>query len=113
MGTSQRVSRGFHRLGLFFAAIPLVLGVLWAFIDASQRVARHRQVLCAHEYIQQHGEPHGTLFDEYNGLVSLKPIGCSEFDSASVGLAEVRDPHDFNWAETFTTAAPVLAPTLY
>jgi hypothetical protein len=26
MGTSQRVSRGFHRLGLLLAAIPLLLG---------------------------------------------------------------------------------------
>jgi hypothetical protein len=28
MAASQRVSRGFHRLALFLAAIPLILGVL-------------------------------------------------------------------------------------
>ena len=27
VGTSQRVSRGFHRLGTMLAAIPLVLGI--------------------------------------------------------------------------------------
>ena len=29
MATSQRVSRGFHQLGIVLAAIPLVLGIAW------------------------------------------------------------------------------------
>ena len=29
MSTSQRVSRGFHQLGIVLAAIPLVLGIAW------------------------------------------------------------------------------------
>ena len=27
MATSQRVSRGFHRLGIFLAALPLIAGI--------------------------------------------------------------------------------------
>jgi hypothetical protein len=30
MSTSQRVTRGFHRLALFLAAIPLIVGALWS-----------------------------------------------------------------------------------
>ena len=30
MGTSQRVSRGFQRLALFLAAIPLLVGAAWS-----------------------------------------------------------------------------------
>ena len=29
MATSQRLSRGFHQLGIVLAAIPLVLGIAW------------------------------------------------------------------------------------
>ena len=29
MSTSQRISRGFHQLGIVLAAIPLVLGIAW------------------------------------------------------------------------------------
>jgi hypothetical protein len=29
MATSQRLSRGFHQLGIVLAAIPLVLGLAW------------------------------------------------------------------------------------
>ena len=34
MATSQRVSRGFHRLALFLAAIPLLIGGTWSVIYA-------------------------------------------------------------------------------
>jgi hypothetical protein len=33
MSTSQRVSRGFHRLGLFLAAILLVVGLVFMALD--------------------------------------------------------------------------------
>jgi hypothetical protein len=36
MSASQRVSRGFHRLGLFLAAIPMVLGVFASLYIASE-----------------------------------------------------------------------------
>ena len=48
--------------------------------DANEQLAKHQSLLCAHEYIQQHGEPRGSLFDLANGFVSLKPIGCSDSD---------------------------------
>lgn len=34
MSTSQRVSRGFHRLALFLAAIPLLIGTYFSIVIA-------------------------------------------------------------------------------
>ena len=52
MAASQRLSRGFHRLALFLAAIPLIVGALWSIIwsldEANSASSRHQQVLCAH-----------------------------------------------------------------
>ena len=39
MATSQRVSPGFHRLGLFLAAIPLLIGGTWSVIYALNEAA--------------------------------------------------------------------------
>ena len=47
-----RLSRGFRRLALFLAAIPLIVGALWSIIwsldEANSASSRHQQVLCAH-----------------------------------------------------------------
>jgi len=37
MSTSQKISRGFHKLALFLAAIVLLLGVAWSAATAIQR----------------------------------------------------------------------------
>ena len=39
MAASQRDSRGFHRLGLFLAAIPLLIGGTWSVIYALNEAA--------------------------------------------------------------------------
>jgi len=39
MAASQRDSRGFHRLGLFLAAIPLLIGGTWSVISALNEAA--------------------------------------------------------------------------
>jgi hypothetical protein len=56
MATSQRVSRGFHRLGLFLAAIPLIVGVFaiaYVLAQAERANRQHQQLLCAHDYLVQ------------------------------------------------------------
>ena len=103
MSASHRVSRDFHRLALLIAGIPLMLGALAVLIeitDINQQSAKHQKILCAHDYVQQHGVPSGTLFDQAAGFLNLKPIGCSDIDDRAK-LDDVRNPPDFSWAATF------------
>ena len=55
MSTSQRVSSGFHRLALFLAAIPLLMGIGASFFvakDSADKASQaYQQLLCAHRYI--------------------------------------------------------------
>lgn len=57
MGASQRVSRGFHRLALFLAAIPFLVGTVvslyWAGGPTFTDLTRHKQLVCAHEHIER------------------------------------------------------------
>ena len=56
MSASQRVSHGFHRLGLFLAAIPLLVGgalvITSAIGKANSASAEHQKLLCAHKFFQ-------------------------------------------------------------
>ncbi len=40
MGTSQRVGRGFHRLAVFMAAIPFLVGAVWSVSIAFEQADR-------------------------------------------------------------------------
>ena len=59
MGASQRLGRGFHRLGLFLAAVPLLIGggiAIGGAMNQADSAGRehqmvHQKVVCAHEYI--------------------------------------------------------------
>jgi hypothetical protein len=87
MSASQRVSRGFHRLGLFLAAIPLLMGVALSFFAANGAAGRAYQAsqkaVCAHSYVarkvaeaSQSKSSHGTrvgsvsFLDFPNGVMS-------------------------------------------
>jgi hypothetical protein len=52
---SSRISRGFHRLGLFLAAIPLLAGVAISYFVANDFAdgawQTHQKAACAHQYI--------------------------------------------------------------
>jgi hypothetical protein len=55
MSASQRVSRGFHRLGLFLAAIPLLTGIAISVYIAKEfadgATQANQKAACAHRYI--------------------------------------------------------------
>ena len=56
MSTSQRPSRGFHRLALFLAAIPLLIGAplsVWSAVEMAKRGFDHnKKLVCAHQVFQ-------------------------------------------------------------
>ena len=104
MVASQRVSRAFNRLGLFLAAMPLLVGgsisLFIALNAANNGSVHHQHLLCAHKHVSP-----VALSDEEVGLpLSLKQVGCSESEYAAVTYAEARNPPDFNWLTTFGSA---------
>jgi hypothetical protein len=66
MNTAQRVSRGFQRLALFLAAIPLLLGgslsVYIAFDLANRLWEQHQKLVCAHQRVAGQ-KPDENVFD--------------------------------------------------
>src|SRR5262245_43402342 len=102
MSAAQRVSRGFHRLALFLAAIPLLLGgslsVYIAFDLANRLWEQHQKLVCAHEHVA--GHPGENPFDQFD-TIKLKQIGCSNSDD-TVTVGEARDlPPNLNWFAEF------------
>jgi hypothetical protein len=127
MGASRRVSRGFHRLGLFLAAIPLIVGALviaWMTQQSAKAIRQHQALVCAHDYLvrerllisddemkqvkawevpwqmYEHPAVDWTFREgSYNKdwKVKLKQIGCSDWEYETVSYGEARNPSDFNW----------------
>ena len=92
MSTSQRVTSGFHRLALFLAAIPLLMGLGASFFvakDSADKASQaYQQLLCAHRYIDSNqswlmSAPDGATLD-------LIQIGCSDRPAATISLGEAR-----------------------
>jgi hypothetical protein len=114
MSTAQRVSRGFRRLGLFLAAIPLLIGAIASIYvardDANYGLAKHQQLVCAHERVAKE-KPGENVFDRFDSI-SLKEIGCSD-GSETLTVDEARDnPPAFNWLATFgSRMVPLLSLT--
>jgi len=103
MSTAQRVNRGFHRLALFLAAIPLLLGgslsVYIAFDLANRLWEQHQKLVCAHEQVAGK-KPGENVFDQ-SDTVKLKQIGCSNSDD-TVTVGEARNPPpNLNWFAEF------------
>jgi hypothetical protein len=73
MGASQRLSRGFNRLGLFLAAIPLLVGGAITIIDAMSEAdsasTKHQKLLCAHKFFQRAQVLPGTTLSELDTLL--------------------------------------------
>jgi hypothetical protein len=121
MSNAQRVSRGFHRLGLFLAAALFISVSAW-FVALAVSVAnvgseKNTKLLCAHEYLL-HGELRRLVLLEAMGLdtqgvpnedqrVSLKVLNCSSSDYETVSYADVRNPPSFNWLGLFGPPAAI------
>src|SRR5215510_6830626 len=80
MSTAQRVSRDFHRLALFLAAIPLLLGaslsVYIAFDLANRLWEQHQKLVCAHEHVAGK-KPGENVFDQFD---TVKLIAMAKRD---------------------------------
>jgi hypothetical protein len=68
MSAVQRVSRDFHRLALFFPAIPLLLGgslSVYIAFDLANRLWEQHQNVCAHQHVAGQ-KPDENVFDQFD-----------------------------------------------
>ena len=113
MSTSQQISRGFHRLAILIAAIPLLVGgsiaLVTGFNQAADASRDHQKMLCAHEYLararDQPKPNYKLMFAPDSDRLNLKEIGCSNYEQDTVSFGEAWNPPQFNWLG-------VLVPTL-
>jgi hypothetical protein len=121
-GTAQRVSRGFQRLALFLAAIPLLVGVIISVAkglhEADSALTQHEKLLCANRSVLRSDRdladnPFWTETSTPDERLQLKVIGCSDWEGDTVSFQEARNPPEFNWLSTLAReTAPALAITL-
>jgi hypothetical protein len=95
MSTAQRVSRGFHRLGPFLAAVPLLVVGTWSVFNAlnaanNARLSHDAQahLVCAKARIAAMrkttpGQPSVRLYSGEDDLpedeqIDLQKLGCSD-----------------------------------
>jgi hypothetical protein len=109
MSASLRVSRGFHRLGLFLAALPFVAGISFAvvlFQDHNSARHKHDRLICAYNYVQN-GMPDPPPSEASKMIISLKQIGCSDRDWDTVSYHEAANPSEFTWWDWLNDEAPL------
>jgi hypothetical protein len=136
--TAQRVSRGFHRLAVFLATIPLLLGAIASLYIASETANSARRshdeqatMICAQnalykkfyadlsreEFERRVAEklPRLEAGEDKVTDPDLKELGCSVF-SRKVSLLEIfraKAPGEFDWkAEFLLACAAGIAVTL-
>ena len=113
MSSPQRISRGFHRLALFLAAIPLLIGIgsmIFTGIDANNSWRRHQKLVCAHEHTGDPNKPWTYPWDAFVATqvsrddpvledreINLKPLGCSNSEYDTVKFGEALNPPEFSW----------------
>ena len=74
MAASQRVSRGFHRLALFLAAIYLLIGIAVTMMIGDKLNFERVAFPCAASKIKQDASERGVQLYYYD----LKDLGCSD-----------------------------------
>lgn len=124
MSTAQRMSRGFHWLGLLVATIPLLwFGATGLNIARDKADSRHQQVLCAHNSVDEIEQairdgPAARLpkidrdeKDEWK-VIFFAPdewevsfAKCSISEAEPMTLGEARNPPTLHWLRVFTTYA--------
>jgi hypothetical protein len=123
MSASQRVSRGFHRLGVLLAAVPLIIGAGFTSVGISDFVGAYQRNVhanCAHERIVANGAKGlfsademkamgRNLFDQFDDLfeIPLTKIGCSRSENDTVILAEAIGAKPFDWSIDPFTLFPI------
>ena len=114
MAASKRVSRGFHRLGLFLAAIIVLVGGGYYWVVSAGEVANqdwrhHKALVCAHQF--RHREDKRiwdlglTELDETGeAIIDLRALGCSQTVNDPheiIKFGEVRVVPSFSWLSSF------------
>jgi len=112
VAASQRVSRGFHRLGLLLAAIILLIGGSYWVSQAAEVAGiywrHHKALMCAHDFLQRDEKRFWDLSympdntDEV--VIDLKALECSQPVNdplAIVQFGEVRVVPSFSWISSF------------
>ena len=95
MAASQKVSRGFHRLALFLAAIPLLIGIGDTFFIVNKHMGGYQDLQCAHDHaagvVPPLNSPNNPGPDD-GTAINLKQIGCAGYELDVVTYGEVRAP---------------------
>jgi hypothetical protein len=122
MATSNRLSGGFHRLALFLAAIPLLLGgilsIAMGLNEADGALRQHEKLLCANRSVLKSDKdladiPFWTDLSTAEERLHLKVIGCSDCEGDTVRFEEARNPPAFSWLASFASAmAPLIGIAL-
>jgi hypothetical protein len=128
MDTPQRLGRGFHRLAIFLAAIPLLAGVVVSVYVASDATSSAKRLhddqvvlVCAQDafYRKFYADLSRDEFERKiaaklapieTGEVKvsepdLKELGCSDW-SRTVSVLEIfgaRPPNEFSWAQNISS----------
>jgi hypothetical protein len=92
MATSQRVSRGFHRLGLFLAAILMLIGVIssaWVALDtANDAKAVHDQqakLVCAQAALKNAPTPPAKAPPDWGAAIDAAGAASNEPTASASG----------------------------
>ena len=106
MAASKRVSRGFHRLGLFLAAIIVLVGGYYWVVSAgevaNQDWRHHKALVCAHHFRHREEKRFWDL-----GLTELDETGEAIIDlrvndpHEIIKFGEVRVVPSFSWLSSF------------
>ncbi|MGA8433592.1 MAG: hypothetical protein WB713_02135 [Methyloceanibacter sp.] len=113
MAASKRVSRGFHRLGLFLAAIIVLVGGYYWVVSAgevaNQDWRHHKALVCAHHFRHRDEKRFWDLglteLDETGeAIIDLRALGCSQTVNDPheiIKFGEVRVVPSFSWLSSF------------
>jgi len=127
MAASQRVSRCFHRLGLFLAAIIVLVGGYYWVVSASevanQDWRHHKALVCAHHFRHRDEKRFWELSlteldDNGEAIIDLRALGCSQpvnDPHEIIKFGEVRVVPSFSWLSSFGSNllfAPILVTAL-
>ena len=113
MAELKRVSRGFHRLGLFLAAIIVLVGGYYWVVSAgevaNQDWRHHKALVCAHHFRHRDEKRFWDLglteLDETGeAIIDLRALGCSQTVNDPheiIKFGEVRVVPSFSWLSSF------------